>query len=171
MNMKRNILIAIIWFIFVYVMMVLFSSCSAERHLKIADKHIQKALSKGAKIDVDTAYTYIYKTDTIYDETINEVIFIETVFDSVPYLVTRKVYVPMSRQERLMYRDSLSHIRKLYELETKRVKVEEKEETKQVKAEQKRKKKTSPVHLVKNILWLLIFCCVVYFLIRLNRSL
>jgi cytochrome c-type biogenesis protein CcmH/NrfG len=77
----------------------------------------------------------------------------------------------MSRQERLMYRDSLSHIRKLYELETKRVKVEEKEETKQVKAEQKRKKKTSPVHLVKNILWLLIFCCVVYFLIRLNRSL
>ena len=84
MNMKRNILIAIIWFIFVYVMMVLFSSCSAERHLKIADKHIQKALSKGAKIDVDTAYTYIYKTDTIYDETINEVRFIETVFDSVP---------------------------------------------------------------------------------------
>jgi hypothetical protein len=152
-------------------MMVLFSSCSAERHLKIADKHIQKALSKGAKIDVDTAYTYIYKTDTIYDETINEVRFIETVFDSVPYLVTRKVYVPMSRQERLMYRDSLSHIRKLYELETKRVKVQEKEETKQVKAEEKRKKKTSPVHLVKNILWILIFCVIVYFLIKLNRSL
>jgi hypothetical protein len=70
-----------------------------------------------------------------------------------------------------MYRDSLSHIRKLYELETKRVKVEAKEETKQVKAEEKRKKKTSPVSLVKNLLWLLIFCSVVYFLIRLNRSL
>lgn len=171
MNMKRNILIAIIWFIFVYVMMVLFSSCSAERHLKIADKHIQKALSKGAKIDVDTGYRYIYKTDTIYDETINEVRFIETVFDSVPYLVTRRVYVPMSRQERLMYRDSLSHIRKLYELETKRVKVQEKEETKQVKAEQKRKKKTSPVSFLKNLMWILMFCAIVYFLIRLNRSL
>lgn len=171
MNMKRNILIAIIWFIFVYVVILLFARCSAERHLKIADKHVQKALSKGAKIDVDTAYTYIYKTDTIYDETINEVRFIETVFDSIPYLVTRKVYVPMSRQERLMYRDSLSHIRKLYELETKRVKVEAKEETKQAKAEEKRKKKTSPVSLVKNLLWLLIFCSVVYFLIRLNRSL
>ncbi len=171
MNMKRNILIAIIWFIFVYVMMVLFSSCSAERHLKIADKHIQKALSKGAKIDVDTAYRYIYKTDTIYDETINEVRFIETVFDSVPYLVTRRVYVPMSRQERLMYRDSLSHIRKLYELETKRVKVQEKEETKQVKAEQKRKKKTSPVSFLKNLMWVLMFCAIVYFLIKLNRSL
>jgi hypothetical protein len=169
--MKRNILIAIIWFIFVYVMMVLFSSCSAERHLKIADKHIQKALSKGAKIDVDTGYRYIYKTDTIYDETINEVRFIETVFDSVPYLVTRRVYVPMSRQERLMYRDSLSHIRKLYELETKRVKVQEKEETKQVKAEQKRKKKTSPVSFLKNLMWILMFCAIVYFLIRLNRSL
>ena len=130
-----------------------------------------ETLSKGAKIDVDTAYTYIYKTDTIYDETINEVRFIETVFDSIPYLVTRKIYVPMSRQERLMYRDSLSHIRKLYELETKRVKVEAKEETKQVKAEEKRKKKTSPVHLVKNLLWLLIFCSVVYLLTRLNRSL
>jgi ABC-type Na+ efflux pump permease subunit len=171
MNMKRNILIAIIWFIFVYVMMVLFSSCSAERHLKIADKHIQKALSKGAKIDVDTAYRYIYKTDTIYDETINEVRFIETVLDSVPYLVTRRVYVPMSRQERLMYRDSLSHIRKLYELETKRVKVQEKEETKQVKAEQKTKKKTSPVSFLKNLMWILIFFAIIYFLIRLNRSL
>jgi hypothetical protein len=171
MNMKRNILIAIIWFIFVYVMMVLFSSCSAERHLKIADKHIQRALSKGAKIDVDTAYRYIYKTDTIYDETINEVRFIETVIDSVPYLVTRKVYVPMSRQERLMYRDSLSHIRKLYELETKRVKIQEKEETKQVKAEQKRKKKTSPVSFLKNLMWVLMFCAIVYFLIKLNRSL
>ena len=171
MNMKRNILIAIIWFIFVYVIMLLFARCSVERHLKIADKHIQKALSKGAKIDVDTAYRYIYKMDTIYDETINEVRFIETVLDSVPYLVTRKVYVPMSRQERLMYRDSLSHIRKLYELETKRVKVQEKEDTKQVKAEQKTKKKTSPVSLIKNLAWLLIFFAIIYFLIRLNRSL
>jgi hypothetical protein len=169
--MKRNILIAIIWFIFVYVIMLLFARCSVERHLKIADKHIQKALSKGAKIDVDTAYRYIYKMDTIYDETINEVRFIETVLDSVPYLVTRKVYVPMSRQERLMYRDSLSHIRKLYELETKRVKVQEKEDTKQVKAEQKTKKKTSPVSLIKNLAWLLIFFAIIYFLIRLNRSL
>jgi hypothetical protein len=171
MNMKRNILIAIIWFIFVYVIMLLFAGCSAERHLKIADKHIHKALSKGAKIDIDTAYTYIYKTDTIYDETINEVRFIETVVDSVPYLVTRKVYVPMSRQERLMYRDSLSHIRKLYELQSDRLKVQKKEETKQVKAEQKRKKKTSPVSFLKNIIWILIFFAIVYFLIKLNRSL
>jgi ABC-type Na+ efflux pump permease subunit len=77
----------------------------------------------------------------------------------------------MSRQERLIYKDSLSHIRKLYELETKRVKVQEKEETKQVKAEEKRKKKTSPVSFLKNLMWVLIFFAVIYFLIRLNRSL
>jgi ABC-type Na+ efflux pump permease subunit len=77
----------------------------------------------------------------------------------------------MSRQERLMYKDSLSHIRKLYDLETKRVKVQDKEDTKQVKAEQKRKKKTSPVSFLKNLMWVLIFFAVIYFLIRLNRSL
>lgn len=171
MNMKRNILIAIIWFIFVYVVILLFAGCSAERHLKIADKHIQKALSKGAKIDVDTAYTYIYKTDTVYDEITNEIRFIDTIVDSVPYLVTRKVYVPMSRQERLMYRDSLSHIRKLYELQSDRVKVQAKEETKQVKAEEKRKKKTSPASFLKNLMWILIVFAIIYFLIKLNRSL
>ena len=171
MNMKRNILIAIIWFIFVYVLMLIFAGCSAERHLKIADKHIQKALSKGAKIDVDTAYTYIYKTDTVYDEITNEIRFIDTIVDSIPYLVTRKVYVPMSRQERLMYRDSLSHIRKLYELQSHRVKVQAKEETKQVKAEEKRKKKTSPVSFLKNLMWILIVSAIIYFLIKLNRSL
>ncbi len=171
MNMKRNILIAIIWFIFVYVLMLIFAGCSAERHLKIADKHIQKALSKGAKIDVDTAYRYIYKTDTVYDDITNEIRFIDTIVDSVPYLVTRKVYVPMSRQERLMYRDSLSHIRKLYELQSDRVKVQAKEETKQVKAEEKRKKKTSPVYLIRNTIWLLIVSAIIYFLIKLNRSL
>lgn len=171
MNMKRNILIAIIWFIFVYVLMLIFAGCSAERHLKIADKHIQKALSKGAKIDVDTAYTYIYKTDTVYDEITNEIRFIDTIVDSIPYLVTRKVYVPMSRQERLMYRDSLSHIRKLYELQSDRVKVQAKEETKQVKAEEKRKKKTSPVSFLKNLMWILIVSAIIYFLIKLNRSL
>ncbi len=171
MNMKRNILIAIIWFIFVYVLMLIFAGCSAERHLKIADKHIQKALSKGAKIDIDTAYTYIYKTDTVYDEITNEIRFIDTIVDSIPYLVTRKVYVPMSRQERLMYRDSLSHIRKLYELQSDRVKVQAKEETKQVKAEEKRKKKTSPVSFLKNLMWILIVSAIIYFLIKLNRSL
>lgn len=171
MNMKRNILIAIIWFIFVYVLMLIFAGCSAERHLKIADKHIQKALSKGAKIDVDTAYTYIYKTDTVYDEITNEIRFIDTIVDSIPYLVTRKVYVPMSRQERLMYRDSLSHIRKLYELQSDRVKVQAKEETKQVKAEEKRKKKTSPASFLKNLMWILIVFAIIYFLIKLNRSL
>lgn len=171
MNMKRNILIAIIWFIFVYVLMLIFAGCSAQRHLKIADKHIQKALSKGAKIDVDTAYTYIYKTDTVYDEITNEIRFIDTIVDSIPYLVTRKVYVPMSRQERLMYRDSLSHIRKLYELQSDRVKVQAKEETKQVKAEEKRKKKTSPVSFLKNLMWILIVSAIIYFLIKLNRSL
>ena len=171
MNLKRNILIAIIWFIFVYVLMLIFAGCSAERHLKIADKHIQKALSKGAKIDVDTAYTYIYKTDTVYDEITNEIRFIDTIVDSIPYLVTRKVYVPMSRQERLMYRDSLSHIRKLYELQSHRVKVQAKEETKQVKAEEKRKKKTSPVSFLKNLMWILNVSAIIYFLIKLNRSL
>lgn len=164
MNMKRNILIAIIWFIFVYVIMILFTRCSAEYHLN-------KAIKKGAEIKADTAYQYIYRTDTLYNEKTNTYTVTKFVVDSIPYLVTKKIYVPMSRQERLMYRDSLSHIRELYELETKRVKVEAKEETKQTKAEEKRKKKTSPVYLIRNTIWLLIIFAIIYFLIKLNKSL
>lgn len=164
MNMKRNILIAIIWFIFVYVIMILFTRCSAEYHLN-------KAIKKGAEIKVDTAYQYVYRTDTLYNEKTNTYTVTKFVVDSIPYLVTKKIYVPMSRQERLMYRDSLSHIRKLYELETKRVKLQSKEETKQTKAKEKRKKKTSPVYLIRNIIWLFIISAIIYFLIKLNRSL
>lgn len=148
-----KILISVIWFI-------LISSCSAKYHLN-------RAIKKGAEIKVDTVYQYIYRTDTLYNENTHTFTVTKFVVDSIPYTVSKKIYIPMSRQERLMYKDSLSHIRKLYELETKRVKVE----VKQVKIEQKTKRKTSPVSFLKNFTWILVIFFVAYFLIKLNKSL
>lgn len=157
MNVRRNVIITIIWFISAYIIINFMSSCSAEYYLS-------KAIKKGAQIKSDTSYQYIYKTDTIYNEKTNTFTVTKYVVDSIPFTIIRKIYVPMSRQERLLYRDSLSHIRKMYELETNRVK----QKTKQIKIEHKTKRKTSPVSIVKNLMWLLILFAVVYLLIKLR---
>lgn len=170
-NFKRMILTAIIWLLILFAFMFSMASCSAAHHLKAADKHIKKAIEKGAVIMPDTLYKYVYDTDTIYDVETNTYTVTKHIVDSIPYLVTEKIYVPMSRQERLKYRDSLSHIRDLYELQSKRLKEAQKQRTKIVKIEQKTKSKTSVANIVRNLLWLLVALSVVYVLIKLYPKL
>lgn len=170
-DFKRMIMVGIIWLAFVIGIMFAMASCSAERHLKKADKHIKKAIEKGAVITPDTLYKYIYRTDTLYDVKTDTYTITNTIVDSIPYLVTEKIYVPMSRQERLKYRDSLDHIRRLYKLQNERLKEAQKQKTKQVKQEQKTERKNSPVTLIKNLLWLIIVCAVIYVLIKLYPKL
>lgn len=170
-DFKRMIMVGILWLAFVIGIMFAMASCSAERHLKKADKHIKKAIDKGAVITPDTLYKYIYRTDTLYDVKTDTYTITNTIVDSIPYLVTEKIYVPMSRQERLKYRDSLDHIRRLYKLQNERLKEAQKQKTKQVKQEQKTERKNSPVTLIKNLLWLIIVCAVIYVLIKLYPKL
>lgn len=170
-DFKRMIMVGILWLAFVIGIMFAMASCSAERHLKKADKHIKKAIDKGAVITPDTLYKYIYRTDTLYDVKTDTYTITNTIVDSIPYLVTEKIYVPMSRQERLKYRDSLDHIRRLYKLQNERLKEAQKQKTKQVKQEQKTERKNSPVTLIKNLLWLIIVCAVIYVLIKLYHKL
>lgn len=170
-DFKRMIMVGILWLAFVIGIMFAMASCSAERHLKKADKHIKKAIEKGAVITPDTLYKYIYRTDTLYDVKTDTYTITNTIVDSIPYLVTEKIYVPMSRQERLKYRDSLDHIRRLYKLQNERLKEAQKQKTKQVKQEQKTERKNSPVTLIKNLLWLIIVCAVIYVLIKLYHKL
>ena len=170
-DFKRMIMVGILWLAFVIGIMFAMASCSAERHLKKADKHIKKAIEKGAVITPDTLYKYIYRTDTLYDVKTDTYTITKTIVDSIPYLVTEKVYVPMSRQERLKYRDSLDHIRRLYKLQNERLKEAQKQKTKQVKQEQKTERKNSPARVIRNLLWLLVVLSVIYVVIKFYRKL
>jgi hypothetical protein len=170
-DFKRMIMVGILWLAFVIGIMFAMASCSAERHLKKADKHIKKAIDKGAVITPDTLYKYIYRTDTLYDVKTDTYTITNTIVDSIPYLVTEKVYVPMSRQERLKYRDSLDHIRRLYKLQNERLKEAQKQKTKQVKQEQKTERKNSPARVIRNLLWLLVVLSVIYVVIKFYRKL
>jgi hypothetical protein len=170
-DFKRMIMVGILWLAFVIGIMFAMASCSAERHLKKADKHIKKAIEKGAVITPDTLYKYIYRTDTLYDVKTDTYTITNTIVDSIPYLVTEKVYVPMSRQERLKYRDSLDHIRRLYKLQNERLKEAQKQKTKQVKQEQKTERKNSPARVIRNLLWLLVVLSVIYVVIKFYRKL
>lgn len=77
------------------------------------DWHINRAVKKGAVIQPDTIPEYIYQTDTIRDTITGEIIRIErTVLDTIHTVKYDVMYVPMSRQERKAYRDSLKYAHK-----------------------------------------------------------
>lgn len=86
-------------------LVLLLSSCSASWHLK-------KAQKKGAEFGTEVIYKYNTKTDTIIDTLTNTVEIRTTLIDSFPYEVKTIKYVPLSRQERLKFRDSLKFERK-----------------------------------------------------------
>lgn len=74
------------------------------------DWHINRAVKKGAVIQADTIPEYIYQTDTIRDTITGEIIKIErTVLDTIHTIEYDVIHVPMSRQERKAYRDSLKY--------------------------------------------------------------
>lgn len=82
------------------IIVLAFASC------RTAQWHIDKAKQKGAVFEPEIRYEKVVEHDTIINEITGETIVVERI-DSIPYEVQKVRYVPLSRQERLMYRDSL----------------------------------------------------------------
>lgn len=91
-----------------------FYSCSSSYYVERSEKLREKAIKKGAIYQNDTIYSYITHIDTILDPVTKEITIIKTIIDSIPYQVERLIYVPMNRQERKAYRDSLKYAFKMH---------------------------------------------------------
>ena len=88
---------------------VAFYSCSSSFYVERSEKLREKAIKKGAIYQNDTIYSYITTIDTVLDPITNEITIIKTIIDSIPFEIERLIYVPMTRQERKAYRDSLKY--------------------------------------------------------------
>lgn len=97
---------------FLLLPLIAITGCAASYFVDKSEEFKEKAIKKGAIYESDTTYKYITVTDTIIDPITHEVEIIKRVIDSIPYSVERLVYVPMSRQERLAYKDSLKYANK-----------------------------------------------------------
>lgn len=91
-----------------------FYSCSSSYYVERSEKLREKAIKKGAIYQNDTIYSYITHIDTVLDPVTKEITIIKTIIDSIPYQVERLIYVPMNRQERKAYRDSLKYAFKMH---------------------------------------------------------
>ena len=105
-DFKKLAFVLFMWLIFATLILWI-TSCSAQWHL-------QKAIKKGANQEVDTAYQYVYDTDTIYNEVTKTFEVVRTKTDSIPYAVTTYVTSPLTRRELKAYKDSLKHERQIY---------------------------------------------------------
>ena len=91
------------------IALILLSGCNLHYHVQKSLKHKEKAIQKGAVFNDSIEYKYKFRTDTILDTLTNETILYKYVVDSIPFVVTKSVYVPLSRQERLALRDSTKY--------------------------------------------------------------
>lgn len=139
-------------------------SCSASHHIQKMQKHKVKAELKGAKFEDSISYRYITQIDTITDTLTQEKYIRTTVVDSVPYIVSKLVYVPMSRQERLAYQDSLKTERTKIRQENRTERVETKQENKTERVETRKESSW------KNWLILILLGGLVFLLYLLTRK-
>jgi hypothetical protein len=119
------------------IALFLLYSCSAEKHLMKAEKHIAIAKSKGAVIKSDTVWKYHYEYDTIYNKETNTLEVRHLVKDSFPYTVTNTIKSSMSKQERKYFEDMFKHMEKMMKLQNDSLKLALKFQTKQHKQDQK----------------------------------
>ena len=119
------------------IALFLLYSCSAEKHLMKAEKHIAIAKSKGAVIKSDTVWKYSYTSDTIYNKETNTLEVRHLVKDSFPYTVTNTIKSSMSKQERKYFEDMFKHMEKMMKLQNDSLKLALKFQTKQHKQDQK----------------------------------
>jgi len=119
------------------IALFLLYSCSAEKHLMKAEKHIAIAKSKGAVIKSDTVWKYHYEYDTIYNKETNTFEVRHLVKDSFPYTVTNTIKSSMSKQERKYFEDMFKHMEKMMKLQNDSLKLALKFQTKQHKQDQK----------------------------------
>jgi len=119
------------------IALFLLYSCSAEKHLMKAEKHIAIAKSKGAVIKSDTVWKYHYEYDTVYNKETNTLEVRHLVKDSFPYTVTNTIKSSMSKQERKYFEDMFKHMEKMMKLQNDSLKLALKLQTKQHKQDQK----------------------------------
>lgn len=119
------------------IALFLLYSCSAEKHLMKAEKHIAIAKSKGAVIKSDTVWKYSYTSDTIYNKETNTLEVRHLVKDSFPYTITNTIKSSMSKQERKYFEDMFKHMEKMMKLQNDSLKLALKFQTKQHKQDQK----------------------------------
>lgn len=125
-----------------FIVLFLLYSCSAEKHLLKAEKHIAIAKSKGAVIKSDTVWKYSYSSDTVYNNETNTFEVRHVVKDSFPYTVTNTIKSSMSKQERKYFEDMFKHMEKMMKLQNDSLKLALKFQTKQHKQNQKTERTT-----------------------------
>lgn len=112
-------------------------SCSVEKHLAKAKKHIEIAKNKGAIIKPDTVWQYVYGIDTVYNNTTNSFETRHIIRDSFPYTVTNTITSGVTRQERKAMQDMFDHFEKMMKLQNDSLKMQLKSNDKQHKQEKK----------------------------------
>lgn len=121
--------------LYLLAVLLLLGSCSAERHLAKAKKHIEIAKSKGAVIVPDTVWHYSYRLDTVYNNNTYQIK--ETIVDSFPYIVTNTIKTSLSRQERLAIEDQFKHLERMMRLQNDSLKLILKYQSKNHKQDKK----------------------------------
>jgi len=118
MKINWNHLIAIIigWTIGLYFLLYMITSCSIEKHLAKAQKHIDIAKRKGAVITPDTVWQYKYTKETVFDTITNTYKEILKK-DSTISTVNNTISAGMTRQERLALEGYYDHLEKMMRLQ------------------------------------------------------
>jgi hypothetical protein len=119
------------------IVLLLLSSCSAEKHLAKAKKHIDIAKRKGAVIKPDTIWHHVYETDTVWNYTNNTFETRQIIKDSFPYTITNTISAGMTRQERKHFEDMFKHMEKMMRLQNDSLKLALRYQTKQHKQDKK----------------------------------
>lgn len=113
------------------------SSCSVEKHLAKAKKHVEIAKRKKAVITPDTVWQYVYGIDTVYNNTTNTYETKHIIRDSFPYTVTNTITSGITRQERKAMQDMFDHLEQMMKLQNDSLKMKLKSEDKQNKQDNK----------------------------------
>ena len=141
--------------VFIFCAVLLFS-CSAERHLLKAKKHIDIAKRKGAIIKGDTVWNYQYDVDTVWNNVTNTFETKHILKDSFPYTVTNTISAGMTRQERKYMQDMFHHMEKMMKLQNDSLRSVLKAQTKQQKQSTKTERTTIRRENSKVGLWIVL---------------
>lgn len=86
--------------VIIFILATLFLGCSANYHLKKAEKHLKKAVINGASVKVDTVYktVSVVVPETRIDTVLQHVNFRDTIVVSKDKIVTKIKYDTVSRR-------------------------------------------------------------------------
>ena len=150
--MKKFLIIAVVFAAVV-------SSCSAERHLSKADKHIKKAIKKGAVMSSDTITRTI--SDTI---TKGDTVFI---YNTNTVQKSDTVVIHTKKDKRRAYKQDKKQKRRSHKIEKEKIKQEGKTD----RTRERTKRKNKLFNTRKLLFWLVMsllfnILAVIYFIKR-----